>query len=68
MKTTTANEVKNVIDAFRQSNANGVYSFNITSKKVTICITKQSGEFIAVYRAEKINGEWQGEYTNEQLQ
>ena len=65
---TTAQEVKAVIGAFRQNNANGVYSFNITSKKVSIAITSsKTGEAIAVYRAELLNGEWVGGYTDEAL-
>ena len=65
---TTAQEVKAIIEAFRKNNADEVYSFNITSKKVTIAITSsKTGEAITVYRAELTNGEWIGGYTDQVL-
>ena len=64
---TTAMAVKHIIEAFRKNNAGGAYSFCITRNKVVISITKQSGEVVAVYRAELLNGEWVGGYTDEAL-
>lgn len=64
---TTAQEVKAVIEAFRQNNAGGAYSFCITRKKVVISITKQSGEVVTVFRAEMIGNEWVGGYTDNTL-